>query len=175
MDTGAYLRPGAIRRLITPSLLGRDCFAGLDLPLPRILQLGAGLSSETEEEKHCSAFLLAAGGNTEPAAAVDHVLYDVWERQGYILTTEGKRDPLRALLNGSLSSWERSTIIEIAYDRWNATQMVQNLEDMGFYDGSLRQGFKEMSPPSKELYKLLMEGNIIHGGNPVLNGWPRTW
>ena len=25
-----------------------------------------------------------------------------------------------------------------------------------------------MSPPSKELYKLLMEGSIIHGGNPVL-------
>ena len=25
-----------------------------------------------------------------------------------------------------------------------------------------------MSPPSKELYKLLMEGSINHGGNPVL-------
>ena len=25
-----------------------------------------------------------------------------------------------------------------------------------------------MSPPSKELYKLLMEGNINHGGHPVL-------
>ena len=25
-----------------------------------------------------------------------------------------------------------------------------------------------MSPPTKEFYKLLMEGRIIHGGNPVL-------
>lgn len=25
-----------------------------------------------------------------------------------------------------------------------------------------------MSPPTKEFYKLLMEGKIIHGGNPVL-------
>ena len=30
------------------------------------------------------------------------------------------------------------------------------------------QGYKDMSPPSKELFKLLMEGNVIHGGNPVL-------
>lgn len=30
------------------------------------------------------------------------------------------------------------------------------------------QGFKDMSPPAKEMFKLLMEGNIIHGGNPVL-------
>ena len=46
--------------------------------------------------------------------------------------------------------------------------MVQNLEDMGFTMVPFGQGFKDMSPPSKELYKLLMEGNIIHGGNPVL-------
>ena len=25
-----------------------------------------------------------------------------------------------------------------------------------------------MSPPTKEFYKLLMEGNIVHGGNPVM-------
>ena len=30
------------------------------------------------------------------------------------------------------------------------------------------QGFKDMSPPTKEFYKLMMEGKIIHGGNPVL-------
>ena len=59
-------------------------------------------------------------------------------------------------------------IKEIAYDRWNATQMVQNLEDEGFLMVPFGQGFKDMSPPSKELYKLLMEGNIVHGGNPVL-------
>lgn len=46
--------------------------------------------------------------------------------------------------------------------------MVQNLEDMGFTMVPFGQGFKDMSPPSKELFKLLPEGNIIHGGNPVL-------
>lgn len=59
-------------------------------------------------------------------------------------------------------------IREITYDRRHATRMVQNLEDMGFTMVPFGRGFKDMSPPSKELFKLLPEGNIIHGGNPVL-------
>ena len=46
--------------------------------------------------------------------------------------------------------------------------MIQNLEDDGFTMVPFGQGYKDMSPPSKELYKLLMEGKITHGGNPVL-------
>ena len=46
--------------------------------------------------------------------------------------------------------------------------MTQNLEGMGFTVVPFGQGFKDMSPPAKEFYKLLMEGQIIHGGNPVM-------
>ena len=59
-------------------------------------------------------------------------------------------------------------ILEIAFDRWGAVQMTQNLEGMGFTVVPFGQGFKDMSPPTKEFYKLLMEGRIIHGGNPVM-------
>lgn len=59
-------------------------------------------------------------------------------------------------------------ILEIAFDRWGAVQMTQNLEGMGFTVIPFGQGFKDMSPPTKEFYKLLMEGGIIHGGNPVM-------
>lgn len=46
--------------------------------------------------------------------------------------------------------------------------MIQNLEGEGFTMVPFGQGFKDMSPPTKEFYKLLMEGRIIHGGNPVM-------
>ena len=59
-------------------------------------------------------------------------------------------------------------ILEIAFDRWGATQMVQDLEGMGFTVMPFGQGYKDMSPPTKEFYKLLMEGRIIHGGHPVM-------
>ena len=53
-------------------------------------------------------------------------------------------------------------------DRWNATHMTQNLEDEGFTMVPFGQGFVSMSSPTKDFYKLLMEGNIVHGGHPVL-------
>ncbi len=59
-------------------------------------------------------------------------------------------------------------IREIAFDRWGAVQMVQNLEGMGFSVVPFGQGFKDMSPPSKELMKLTPEGKLAHNGHPVL-------
>ena len=46
--------------------------------------------------------------------------------------------------------------------------LIQNLENDGFTMIPFGQGFKDMSPPTKEFIKLLTEGKIIHGGNPVL-------
>ena len=59
-------------------------------------------------------------------------------------------------------------IKEIAFDRWGAIQMTQNLEALGFTVVPFGQGFKGMSPPTKELMKLTLEERIAHGGNPVL-------
>ena len=64
---------------------------------------------------------------------------------------------------------ERFNIREIAFDRWGAVQMVQNLEGMGFTVVPFGQGFKDMSPPTKELMKLVLEQRIAHGGHPVLH------
>lgn len=49
-----------------------------------------------------------------------------------------------------------------------SVQMVQNLEGMGFTVVPFGQGYKDMSPPSKELMKLILEKKMAHGGNPVL-------
>lgn len=62
----------------------------------------------------------------------------------------------------------RYHIREVAFDRWGATQMVQNLEGLGFTVVPFGQGFKDMSPPTKELMRLTLDQKIAHGGNPVL-------
>ena len=46
--------------------------------------------------------------------------------------------------------------------------MVQNLEGMGFTVVPFGQGYSSMSPPTKELMKLVLEKKIAHGGHPVL-------
>ena len=56
---------------------------------------------------------------------------------------------------------ERYNIREIAFDRWDAVQMVQNLEGMGFTVVPMGQGFASMSPPTKEPMKLTLEKNWL--------------
>ena len=98
----------------------------------------------------------------------DHVPYDLWERQGYIMTTEGNVVHYGYIEQFIGRLGERFNIREIAFDRWDAVQMTQNLESMGFSVVPFGQGFKDMSPPTKELMKLLLERKIAHGGHPVL-------
>ena len=152
------------------SLYGRECYGGLDLSSTTdITAFVLVFPPRTEDEKYILLpFFWLPKDTLELRCRRDHVLYDVWELQGYIQTTEGN-----VLHYGFIEKFieelgEKYHIKEIAFDRWNATQMVQNLEAMGFIVVPFGQGYKDMSPPSKELYKLLMEGNINHGGNPVL-------
>ena len=151
-------------------LRGRMCYGGLDLSSTSdITALVLAFPPRSEDEKYIlRPFFWLPEDTLELRCRRDHVLYAVWQKQGFIQTTEGNVIHYGFIEKFIEKLGETYHIREIAYDRWNATQMVQNLEDRGFTMVPFGQGFKDMSPPSKELFKLLMEGNIIHGGNPVL-------
>lgn len=152
------------------SLHGRECYGGLDLSSTSdITAFVLVFPPRTEDEKYIVVpFFWLPEDTLDLRCRRDHVLYDVWELQGYIQTTEGNVVHYGFIEKFIEELGEKYHIKEIAFDRWNATQMVQNLEGMGFTVVPFGQGYKDMSPPSKELYKLLMEGKINHGGHPVL-------
>lgn len=152
------------------SLRGRECYAGLDLSSTSdITAFVLVFPPRSDAENYIILpYFWLPEDTLDLRCRRDHVLYDVWERQGYIKTTEGN-----VVHYGFIENFieHLSTIYhikEIAYDRWNATQMVQNLEDMGLTLVPFGQGYKDMSPPSKELFKLMMEGKVTHRGHPVL-------
>ena len=152
------------------SLKGRSCYAGLDLSSTSdITAFVLVFPPRFEEENYIVLpYFWLPEDTLELRCRRDHVLYDIWERQGYIKTTEGNVVHYGFIEKFIEDLSEIYHIKEIAYDRWNATQMVQNLEGMGLTMVPFGQGYKDMSPPSKELYKLMMEGKIQHGGHPVL-------
>ncbi len=98
----------------------------------------------------------------------DHVPYDIWKAQSSVMTTEGNVIHYGFIEKFIFELGEKYNIREIAYDRWGAVQMSQDLEAAGFTIVPFGQGFKDMSPPTKELMKLVLEKRIAHGGHPVL-------
>ena len=152
------------------SLEGRDCYAGLDLSSTGdITAFVLMFPPRDESEKYiCVPYFWIPEDTIPIRVRRASVPYDVWERQGYLFATEGNVIHYGFIERFIEELGEKYHILEIAFDRWGATQMVQDLEGMGFIVVPFGQGYKDMSPPTKEYYKLLMEGRIIHGGNPVL-------
>ena len=152
------------------ALAGRDCYAGLDLSSTGdITALVLIFPPRNEDEKYVLLPYFWIPEETIPRRVkANSVPYDIWEKQGYIMSTEGNVIHYDFIEKFIMYLSEKYHILEIAVDRWNATQMIQNLEGEGFTIVPFGQGFSSMSAPTKEFYRLLMDGRIIHGGNPVL-------
>ncbi len=149
---------------------GRECFAGLDLSSTGDLTTFVLVFPPAEEGEPYTVlpFFWLPEETLQLRVRRDHVMYDQWEKQGYILTTEGNVVHYGFIEKYICELGERYNIREIAYDRWNATMMVQSLEDDGFTMIPFGQGFKDMSPPTKELMRIVLERKLNHGGHPVL-------
>ena len=152
------------------ALTGRECYGGLDLSSTGdITAFVLMFPPRTEDEKYILLPFFWIPEETIPLRVRRaSVPYDVWYQQGYLMATEGNVVHYGFIEKFIEGLGEKYHILEIAFDRWGAVQMTQNLEGMGFTVVPFGQGFKDMSPPTKEFYKLLMEGRIIHGGHPVM-------
>lgn len=152
------------------SLEGRVCYGGLDLSSTTdITSFVLVFLPEDEEDKFVVLpYFWIPEDTLDLRVKRDHVPYDLWEKQGWLKTTEGNVVHYGFIETFIEELGQKYNIREIAFDRWGAVQMVQNLEGMGFTVVPFGQGFKDMSPPTKELMKLTLEQKIAHGAHPVL-------
>ena len=157
--------------LVNPeTLIGRECYGGLDLSSSTDITAFVLVFPPREENEpyYILPYFWVPEDTIDLRVRRDHVPYDVWERQGKLQTTEGNVVHYGYIEKFIERLGEKYNIREIAFDRWGAVQMVQNLEGMGFTVVPFGQGFKDMSPPTKELMKLVLEERIAHSGHPVL-------
>ena len=151
-------------------LEGRVCYAGLDLSSTTDLSALVLVFPPGDDEDlyYVLPYFWVPEDTLDLRVARDHVPYDIWAREGKVMTTEGNVIHYGFIEKFIETLGERFNIREIAYDRWGATQVSQDLDYMGFTVVPFGQGFASMSPPTKELMKLVLERRIAHGGHPVL-------
>lgn len=151
-------------------LKGRECYGGLDLSSSTDVTAFVLVFPPTAEDDqyYVLPFFWIPEDTIAQRVRRDHVPYDIWEQQGCVISTEGNVIHYGYIENFIENLGTEYNIKEIAFDRWGAVQMTQNLEGMGFTVVPFGQGFKDMSPPTKELMKLVLEQKIAHGGNVPL-------
>lgn len=156
--------------VVEAELLGRPCYAGLDLARVDDLSALALLFPPITPDERWRALVRfwVPEENIHVRARRDRVPYDVWRKQGFICATPGNATDFAFIESEVLASVRRFDVREIAFDRAFADSLVQRLMAEGVTMVPFGQGFLSMAAPTAELARLLLAGSLEHGGNPVL-------
>jgi phage terminase large subunit-like protein len=155
-------------------LAGRVCYGGLDLSKTQDITafvLVFPPDGDGEDYKVVCRFWLPEARMVERVRR-DQVPYDVWARLGVLTLTPGDVVDYDFIVREIGVLRERYEIVEVAFDRWGAALISQQLQEMGGDEWVVPfgQGFASMSPPMVELGNLIAAKKLAHGNNPVL-GW----
>jgi phage terminase large subunit-like protein len=153
-----------------PDLTGRECYAGLDLSSTQDLSaLSLCFAPISEEEPfYILPFAWCPSEAVAERCKRVGVPYDVWTRHGYIESTPGAVVDYGFILARIDELARQYDLKAVLFDRWGATKIIQELSSRGMTVIEFGQGFASMSPPTKELEKLIIEKKIRFPENPAL-------
>ena len=153
------------------ALEGRMCYGGLDLASTRDLCALALVFPPSDEEEPVQVIwcFWVPEDTVKERVQRDRVPYDLWVRQGHMMTTEGNVADYDVIRTDILHLGTLYNIRELAIDRWNSTQLQVQLVGEGVTVVPFGMGFVSMTAPSKELERLVFQQGIAHGNNPAAN------
>lgn len=152
-----------------PDLAGAPCWGGLDLSTTTDLS-ALVLAFPVDGRIFLLCWFWAPEERARQRANRDRVPYLDWAKRGFLTLTPGDvidYDMIRRDINQIAQIYN---IQEIAIDRWNAAQITTQLAGDGINVMAFGQGYASMSPAAKEFEKVVLGGQIQHGGHELL-----TW
>ena len=151
---------------------GKRCWGGLDLSSTTDLTaLALVFDMEDDGPLEAACFFWVPRDTAREHERADNTTYVKWIGQGYIRATAGNVVDYDWVERDLVRVAKYCNLAELAFDRWGATQIVQRLQDEhGITMVQFGQGYKDMSPASKELERLVLSRGLRIVDNPVL-----TW
>jgi len=146
-------------------------FGGLDLA--SVHDLTALVLVDADDGSVYPWFWLPEHGLKEKSDK-DKVPYNLWEKQGFLLTTPGKAVQYRHVALVLRKIFIDFDVQLIAFDRYHMQQLKPWLDQadmpMAQQDAfvEMGQGTASMTPALRELEVRLLEGQLRHGNHPVL-------
>jgi phage terminase large subunit-like protein len=152
------------------ALEGQPCYAGLDLASTRDVNAFV-LTIPRGEDYLLRAWFWLPRAAAEAQEERYGTPWSKWEREGRVTITEGQVSDQQRIMDDILAIARAYEIREVAYDEWGAIKLIQDLASAGapFVMVPMRQTFKSMSGPAKELERLLLTGHLVHDGDQVLD------
>lgn len=149
---------------------GVDLSSTTDLTCATLLIMKPG-----SDKKYCIQQYFLPEEGLEQRVIEDKIPYDKWRDRGLLVVTPGNKIDYHMVTEWFLKMLNEYDIhpLWIGYDPWNSRYWVQEMEEHGFVMVEVRQGYKTLSQPMKELEADLRAKKINYGNNPVLK-WNLT-
>lgn len=150
---------------------GLKVWAGLDLS--SVNDLTALVAVDETGGVH-PTFWLPDFGLREKGEA-DKVDYVLWRDAGYLTTTPGKSIQYEYVAKALRVFFDKYDVQAIGFDRYNMKFLTPWLEKAGFVEQEIAkfqefgQGYASMTPALRDLEVKLLETQLRHGKNPILN------
>jgi phage terminase large subunit-like protein len=151
-----------------------DVYAGLDLSEVQDLTAMV-LMGRVGGKWHVKPIFWLPEEGLQERGIHDRQSYDQFAREGYLTTTPGKSvsyEHVAKLLRVLFNTYR---IRRVAFDRWNMKHLKPWLYKAGFSEQFVEthfvefgQGMQSMSPALRDLEQLLLDGELVHGNNPLL-------
>src|SRR5579864_193871 len=165
----------SLRAEMEKQLEGRECYIAIDLSSTDDLSCSGKLFPPEDDTDQPYIFIphfWLPEENLQKKIEEWRAPYDVWAREGFILTTEGNVIDYDAIEAQVLEDCKRYDVREITFDSWNATQFTNNLQKAGIANEMLvkfPQTIAAYAEPTKKLLETLIPSRkIAHLGNPTL-------
>jgi phage terminase large subunit-like protein len=149
-------------------LAGRRAWGGLDLASTTDLTAFVLVVPDEDAGYAVLPYFWLPREGLRRRAARDRVPYEQWAAEGWLEVTEGEVVDYALIRARIRELATRLRIVEIGYDRWNASQLVTELQQDGATMVPISQGFAGLSAPARTLEQLVLGGRLRHGGHPVL-------
>ena len=154
-------------------LRGRVCYGGLDLAAVSDLVAWVLVFPDLQDPENGPMDVLARFWCPEARLHADDnrykEQYQAWQREGVLETTPGDAIDYGFVRKRILEDASRFQLVDLNVDRlFNAHQLSQELMNEGLQVVAMGMGFLSMAAPMREFERLLLAGQIQHGGHPVL-------
>jgi phage terminase large subunit-like protein len=172
-DLATHPDPKRLRQELIESLVGRPCFGGIDLA-PKIDTSALVLlfpPTKTGEKWSIVEYIWCPADNIAERSKRDHVPYNIWSRDGFLVPTPGNLTDVRYIADQIAEISKQFDLREIAYDDAWSSELVRMLGESGFAMNKLvsfPQSHLKMNAPCQELMRKVLRKEFSHAGNPVM-------
>ncbi len=162
--------------VVEAELVGREAFAGLDLAATTDLAALALLFPPLDPEAPPSSpegeipvlwrYWVPRGVMADLDAKTGG-RFTVWERQGFLSVTAGEvidYDEIHEQIDEDRKTF---ALVDVSLDPWNSAQTLAWAERERITTATVAQTYRALSPPTKELLRIIRTRQLRHGGHPV--------